>query len=243
VATTAACDLPAVAVAEPSKPPETSIAAPTTPTATTTPAAPATAYRAALDHLATLPVKAEDTGARYDRDAWKHWIGQSGYGRGCTTREMVIRQQGRNVDPAGVVGPVAFDPATCQSYVGRGNAWVSAYDGVVVTDPGQLDVDHWVPLEQMARSGTRAWTAEQRKQYANDPDVLIAVTANSNRRKGSQDPAKWMPDNPSDPNIGCEYVRRWTEIKYKWSTITSHPMTVDQAEHEVLSRKLTLCAR
>ncbi|WP_410583922.1 DUF1524 domain-containing protein [Amycolatopsis sp. lyj-108] len=103
------------------------------------------------------------------------------------------------------------------------------YDDVTVTDPGQLDVDHWIPLEQMARSGTRGWTPAQRQAYANDPTVLIAVTAKSNRQKGSQDPARWLPVHR------CEYVQAWVAIKARYQ------VTIDQAEHDAIASVLRRC--
>lgn len=207
-------------------------------TVITTPARPAAnGYQAALDELAELRVAPEDTGAHYRRDDWQHWIPQPQFGKGCDTREMVLREQGEHATPAGV-GSVTADPNTCAPRAGDGNSWVSPYDGIVVTDPRELDVDHLVPLEEMARSGTRNWTRDQRKQYANDPAVLIAVTAHTNRQKGSQDPAHWLP---REAGFQCEYDRRWVEVKHAYSRFTG-PLTVDRAEHDALVRKLRLCA-
>jgi hypothetical protein len=213
------------------------VAAPVDVSGTITVAGAPADYQAALDQLAQLPVRPEDTGVHYDRNDWKHWISQPAFGKGCDTREMILIEQGEHATPAGV-GPVEHDPTTCKVVAGDGNSWVSRYDDQVVTDPGALDVDHWVPLEEMARSGTRNWTADQRKQYANDPDVLIEVTAHSNRAKGSQDPATWMPSSSS---FGCVYVRHWVEIKHNYSGFAG-PLTVDQAEHDALAGKLRSCA-
>ncbi|MFZ4192185.1 hypothetical protein [Streptomyces pseudogriseolus] len=47
-----------------------------------------------------------------------------------------------------------------------------------------------------AATGTSAWSAAEREAYANDlgnDRVLIAVSAASNRSKGDQVPATWLP--------------------------------------------------
>jgi hypothetical protein len=92
-----------------------------------------------------------------------------------------------------------------------------------------------VPLSEAWDSGAWNWNADQRKHFANDldqPFFLIAVTASSNRSKSDRDPAEWMPPNA---NYHCEYVRIWIEIKRAWD------LSVDQAEHDYLARKLASC--
>ena len=92
-----------------------------------------------------------------------------------------------------------------------------------------------LPSSQAWDSGAWNWNADQRKYFANDLDqqfFLIAVTASSNRSKSDRDPAEWMPPNA---NYHCEYVRIWIEIKRAWD------LSVDQAEHDYLARKLASC--
>ncbi|KID32436.1 HNH endonuclease family protein [Prauserella rugosa] len=163
--------------------------------------------------LSALTIAPEDTGAHYDRDDWPHW---SSVGDGCDARDAALRDQGRHVrvgDGCEVTGE-----------------WTSIYDGEVVTDASDLDIDHWVPLAEVARSGARDWTEEQREAYANDPDVLVAVTASSNRSKGDQDPATWLPDEDR-----CGYVTKWVQIKQRYE------LTVDQAEAEAIRGVLSHC--
>ena len=91
--------------------------------------------------------------------------------------------------------------------------WYSVYDGVWVSDPGLLDVDHVVPLKEAWDSGAKEWDAATREVFANDLEdqrSLIAVTAGSNRAKGAADPSNWMPPNRDD---WCRYVAAWVVIK------------------------------
>jgi uncharacterized protein DUF1524 len=176
----------------------------------------------AVAELAALPINPEDTTAPYDRDDWPHWMETNG----CSTREIVLRTQGRDV----VVDE------DCDAVSGR---WTSAYDGVVVTDASELDVDHMVPLHEVAESGPLEhgqylrpgdWPRDQRQGYANDSAVLVAVTASSNRSKGDQDPAEWLPDVDQ-----CGYAAHWINVK------TVYHLAIDQAEHDALAAVLSGC--
>ncbi|AGM10137.1 HNH endonuclease family protein [Amycolatopsis keratiniphila] len=173
-----------------------------------------TAGSSTARQLAALRVAPVDTGAHYKRDDWPHWVS---VGKGCDRREDTLKVQGRNVKTG----------KGCKVLSGE---WPSRYDGVTVTDPGTVDVDHMVPLAEAARSGTRGWSEKQRTRYANDPAVLVAVSAKSNRAKGDQDPAKWLPAKDR-----CGYVAHWVRVK------TTYAMTVDQAEHDAIAAILRHC--
>lgn len=181
-------------------------------TAESLPADPA----AALTALDGLTVAEEDTGFRYDRDQWPHWSGQ---GNNCNTREVALREQGTDVKTDG----------ECRAVSGK---WVSSYDGMVITEASETDLDHLVPLAEAARSGTRKWTRDQRETFANDLDQLLVVSATSNRQKGDQDPANWLPEQNR-----CGYVIRWVLTKEKYH------LTVDQDERDAVRGVLTHCPR
>jgi hypothetical protein len=168
----------------------------------------------AVAQLAKLTVAPEDTGNTYNRADWPHWIGQ---GHNCDTREIALQRQGTGVKT----------DAQCHAISGT---WVSAYDGVVFHDAGKTDLDHVVPLAEAARSGTRNWSKAQRQTFANDLDQLQVVSARSNRQKGDQDPAHWLPEKDR-----CGYSIKWVAIK------TKYHLTVDKAEHDALYGVLTHC--
>ncbi|QRP49060.1 hypothetical protein [Amycolatopsis sp. FDAARGOS 1241] len=91
---------------------------PTASGASTQDAAPTSSTGDAATELTKLRVTPEDTGAHYNRDDWKHWIGQPAFGKGCDTREMVLIQQGHHDGG----GPVVHDPSTCRVASGHGNS-------------------------------------------------------------------------------------------------------------------------
>ncbi|MQY17624.1 HNH endonuclease family protein [Nocardia macrotermitis] len=169
----------------------------------------------ALTQLDKLTVAAEEK-VNYNREDWPHWIGQ---GKGCDTREVALKNQGTDVKT----------DDKCRAVSGT---WVSAYDGVVIKDAGETDLDHVVPLAEAARSGTSKWTKEQRKNFANDLDQLQVVSARSNRQKGDQDPAHWLPEKDQ-----CAYTIKWVATK------TKYKLTIDQAEHDAIKKVLTGCAK
>jgi hypothetical protein len=197
-----------------SQPPPTSVAP--------QPPAPVPAGTLA-EQLATLQIAPEDTGAHYDRDDWLPQWAKSGE---CSTRETVLSQQGQGI----VMGD------NCAPKSGQ---WLSAYDGVTVTDPRDLDIDHIVPLAEVARSGPVVdgrrqrpgdWPEDQRRAYANDIEGLVAVTASSNRSKSDDDPARWLPDRDR-----CGYVAAWLRVKLKYH------LSVDQAEHDAIASVASTC--
>ncbi|MFF4457253.1 HNH endonuclease family protein [Streptomyces goshikiensis] len=162
-----------------------------------------------------LPV-AEEHRAGYKRDLYKHWNKGLNATDGCDTRKEVILSEA-------VEGPQVA--AGCKL---TGGVWRSAYDDVVVTDAGRLDVDHFVPLAEVYDSERSPWSAARREAYANDqgsPDTLIAVSAASNRSKTDKDPAEWLP---SAGSYHCTYAATWVGTKLRWD------LAVDEAERQAL---------
>lgn len=168
--------------------------------------------------IAKLPVAKEVTSG-YEREKFNHWVDADG---DCQdARNEVLLEESRK-------------KARGRCEVSRG-AWLSTYDNVTLKRPGGLDIDHMVPLKESWESGADAWSDEEREAYANDlgdPRALIAVTAATNRSKGDQDPADWMPDATS---YHCTYVADWVAVKIRWS------LFVDRAEKSALKRIAAGC--
>lgn len=166
--------------------------------------------------VAQLPVRAEvRTG--YIRDKFPHW---NDVDRDCKdARSEVLRQETKRRVTGG-----------CTVRTGK---WISQYDGAVRYRASALDVDHLVPLAEAWGSGTRSWEPRRRQAFANDltaPSTLIAVTASTNRSKGDNDPAEWMPAQRR-----CKYVTQWTSTKIRWG------LSVDPAERAQLLKTARAC--
>lgn len=169
----------------------------------------------ALEVLDALPVRPEDTGAHYDRDTWGDWTTR----RGCTTREQILIRDG---------DPVVRDTG-CRVAAGT---WTSPYDGLRVTDPAGVQVDHRVPVREALRSGARDWTRQERARFYNDPANLAAVSAHANTSKGDGDPGRWRPP---DQRAWCGYAVAYLTTKH------TYHLSVDQAEHDGLAAMLATC--
>lgn len=157
----------------------------------------------------------------YVRDKFRHWVDADG--DGCDARDEVLIAES--------VKRVSIGSSCALS----GGKWVSAYDGVVTTNPSDFDIDHMVPLAEAWDSGARYWTPAQREAYANDlgdARALIAVTAGSNRSKSDQDPAEWLPQY----NV-CQYVQNWIAVKVRWR------LSVDKTEKSALRVRLGKCPK
>jgi hypothetical protein len=90
---------------------------------------------------------------------------------------------------------------------------VDPYTKVELTDPKDIQIDHVVPLSVAWMSGANHWTQAQREAYANDPDVLWAVSGEANQAKGRMTPGQWMPPNR---DIWPEYCERYLRICDKY---------------------------
>jgi len=143
------------------------------------------------------------SGSGYDRSEWKHWTDADGDCQDAR-QEVLVRQS---------EVPVAFeDGRECRVASGR---WTCPYTGEVVTDPSALDVDHVVSLREAYDTGGAEWDASRKEAFANDLDSpeLLAVTASSNRSKGSRGPEDWMPPSAQ---ARCRYLKARVSVQLKW---------------------------
>lgn len=172
------------------------------------------------DLLGRLVVEAEGT-TDYHRDDFRHWLRRDG--SPCDTRREVLIRDG--APPPSVLAPCVL----------RGGSWTSRYDGLSLTDPRRLDIDHVVPLAEAWQSGASEWTAEERAAFANDLGVvwaLLAVSQASNRSKQANDPAEWLPPLAS---AHCDYAVIWIQVKARWA------LSVDARERDALSGLVRTC--
>lgn len=78
------------------------------------------------------------------------------------------------------------------------------YTGQSLT-PGEVEIDHILPVSAAWDLGAHAWTPAQRVAFYNDTRNLVAVASDVNQAKGDKLPSEWMPPNP---RAGCAYGRR-----------------------------------
>ncbi|MBL3576484.1 HNH endonuclease family protein, partial [Rhodovulum sulfidophilum] len=111
--------------------------------------------------------------------------------------------------------PVRLAPSGCSVRHGR---WFAPYTGQVVTNAGDLDIDHIVPLRYAWSHGAASWPAAKRARFARDPVNLLPVSASANRSKGARGPLDWLPP---DPGFRCQYVLRFRRIAASYGLVQS----------------------
>ncbi len=82
-----------------------------------------------------------------------------------------------------------------------------------------------LPPAHAHRTGGAHWSREQKIQFANDLDNLIAIDDRTNQEKGDKGPVRWKPLQES---YWCEYARRW------WLVKRSYGLEVSERERRSL---------
>ena len=180
------------------------------PSTTFRPKSNASNLATALSVLTSITIEKERPSG-YARKLFKHWVDANG--NGCDTREEVLIAES--------LTNAQVDAYGCKVVAGD---WLSLYDNVSYTEPGELDIDHMIPLKEAWDSGAWNWSATKRQLFANDlsdPRSLIAVTAGQNRSKSDKDPSNWIPPRS---NYVCTYLAEWIAIKAQWK------LSMDQSE-------------
>lgn len=168
----------------------------------------------------------------YDRDqfgpSWDDDNGSPDGHNGCDTRNDILRRDlSHLVLEAGTHDCVVLSGTLADPYTGklihftRGEATSSA-----------VQIDHVVPLGDAWQTGAQGWTAERRRDFANDPLELLAVSGSENESKGDGDDATWLPPNRA---FWCRYVAIQTAVKAKYG------LWMTDAEHATTTRILQNC--
>lgn len=147
---------------------------------------------------------------------------------GCDTRNDILH---RDLD-----GPT-FKAGTrnCVVLTGTLHDPYTGTDIPFVRGPGSKDiqVDHVVALANAWVTGAQQLDDATRRNFANDPLNLLAVSAKANLEKLDSDAAAWLPDNPSSR---CSYVHRQLEVKAKYH------LWVTPEEKQAMEQVLATCS-
>lgn len=180
-------------------------------TTTTNTTAKPVVVGSALALLQTIRVENEYQ-VGYDRALFEHWRDIDG--DGCDSRDQVLKRDSISLPQV--------DPVNCDVIAGD---WVSPYDGARWSNPSDIDIDHVVALKEAWDSGAWAWSAAQRKAFANDTSdsrTLLAVTDSVNQSKSDKDPSNWLPPLQS---YTCTYLGNWIAVKVRWN------LSMDSSEY------------
>lgn len=203
--------------------------------ATTAPPLQAYGPATALEALEGLAVKGRAPKTGYSREGFgTKWSDADR--NGCDTRNDILRRDledietkprkrsrrsGRDRDCV-VLSGVLLDPYSgyrIDFVRGRGTS-------------NRVQIDHVVALGDAWQTGAFRWTEERRREFANDPLNLLAVSGALNEQKRDADAATWLPP---DRSYRCRYVARQIAVKQRYG------LWVKPAEKEAMRRILRNC--
>ncbi|WP_283134785.1 HNH endonuclease family protein [Rhizohabitans arisaemae] len=183
----------------------------------------------AVKALQGLDVKGRAPMTGYDRDEFgPAWADVDR--NGCDTRNDILKRD---------LEGERFRAGTRDCVVISGTFRDPYSDRVIDFVRGQhtstaVQIDHVVALADAWQKGAQRWSADRRKEFANDPLNLLAVDGALNNRKQASDAASWLP-----PRKGyrCPYVARQIAVKEKYD------LWVTSAEREAMAAILRDCPK
>ena len=201
---------------------------------TTSPATPSSrgtpGFEQVRSDLDRLPAKGWDRRSDFARyrfgEAWSDDVDVEFGHNGCNTRDDVLRRD---------LADLVIRPGTC--FAQSGTLW-DPYRGetiAFVRGPATSDavqVDHVVSLADAWYKGARDWDDERRRDFANDPRNLLAVSAKGNFDKAFRDAASWLPSNVG---FRCDFVARQVEVK------SAYGLWVSEKEKRAMTDVLAGC--
>jgi hypothetical protein len=95
-----------------------------------------------------------------------------------------------------------------------------------------VQIDHVVSLLDAWYKGARNWDDQRRRDFANDPRNLLAVSSQVNLDKAFRDATAWLPPAPG---LRCAFVARQVEVK------TSYGLWVSEKEKRSMAEVLRGC--
>lgn len=158
-----------------------------------------------LDRVDTVPRRVHVLG--YERDEFGDWSTQvTPEGHLCTTRDVVLFQTFGT--PA-----VAPDVARTDCPRATGSA-IDVYTGNPMV-PGDVQIDHVVPLAAAWDHGAHGWPRSLRTAFANDDGSnLLAVSAEANQSKSDGTPGEWLPT--AGGAVPCAYLARYLTVSVSY---------------------------
>jgi hypothetical protein len=155
--------------------------------------------------------------------AWSDDVDVAGGHDGCDTRNGILAAQ---------LQQVTFRPGTHNCVVASG-ALADPYSGEAVDLP-DVQIDHVFPLAAAWSRGAASWSLQRRKNFANDPRNLLAVSSRVNRSKSDKLPDRWTPPAAAGR---CTFAARFVEVA------RIYQLTITKAENDALARLLTGCSK
>lgn len=198
--------------------PKPSAPATKAPQPTPTKTKPSGKYAKAKAELKELAVKGKAPMTGYSREQfYKSWTTKD-Y---CSTAEVILHRdlvKTTEGTDCRITAGILHDPYTGED--------------ITYKPGGIVQIDHVVAIGNAWVTGAKYWTAAQRKAYANDPNVLLAVSGRQNAIKQASDAAEWLPPNKA---YRCTYVAKQIDVKF------TYKLWVTPAEKQAMATVLAKC--
>lgn len=184
-----------------------------------------------LEMLESLPSVDKSQAPAYQRSyfgpAWTDNNTVEFGGNGCSTRNDILNRDLSQVRKEGdckVIGGVLKD----DPYTGKDITFIYG-----PKTSSAVQIDHVVALKDAWVSGAYLLTYEDRVNFANDPEVLLASDGPQNMSKGDKDASKWLV--PQNQKYRCTYAKKQVYIKNKYR------LGVSTDERAALRNQLSQC--
>ncbi|MGV9709997.1 GmrSD restriction endonuclease domain-containing protein [Gordonia sp. NPDC003424] len=189
------------------------------------------AATAAMTKLDTLAVKGRAPKTGYDRDqfgqAWSDDVTVASGHNGCDTRNDLLKSLDDIVIEPGTQDCVVLSGMLNDPYTARVIAFTRGS-----STSSAVQIDHVVALEDAWQKGAQQLSADERRDFANDPRNLQPTDGPTNSQKGAGDAATWLPPNKA---YRCTYVSRQIDVKAEYR------LWVTAAEKSAMQRVLSAC--
>jgi hypothetical protein len=121
-------------------------------------------------------------------------------GDGCDTAPRCCKAES--------ITPAQVDPVGCTVVAGD---WLSLYDGVTVTSPGELEIDHVVALKERGTPGVavECRCARDLRQRSQRQSGASCRHRGDQPGRGDKDPSNWLPRTLPV----CPFIGDWVAIK------------------------------
>jgi hypothetical protein len=180
--------------------------------------------------LDRLPVKGWDRKQDFARhrfgEAWSDDVDVEFGHNGCNTRDDILRRD---------LADLVIRPGACYAQSGVLHDPYTGETIAFVRGPAtsnSVEIDHLVSLADAWYKGARGWDDQRRRDFANDPRNLLAVSPTANFNKAYRDAASWLPPNRA---FRCDFAARQIDVK------AAYGLWVSAREKEAMTQVLRTC--
>ena len=93
---------------------------------------------------------------------------------------------------------------------------------------------HFFMLSFAHGHGGDKWSRKHKKQFANDLDNLLLVSASLNRQKGAKGPSEWLPPHHQ---YRCKYIAKFNAV------MSTYGLSYISSEQRIVNSMIKACSK